>query len=415
MERSLDTAQRQSGHRQTSGQSSGALCFLVDGDFGFRGEFAKSLRGFGVHAVEFASSARIAETIDDLQPDLIFLNVNLSDPYDCVRGLLSLKECNFTGRVQIIGRGEVSALNGFRKLGAEVSLTMLPVMQKPLSLLAVRGIIKEQNLAGRLVTADTGQLLGKAIANNWLEFWYQPKIDLKNRRVVGAEAFVRLNHPQHGTLFPEAFLGGASPEELSELSKRAVLHALDVSARFGKLGFRLAIATNMSAETFLELPLVDLVAKNRPSDPQWPGLIVEVTETQLLNRTVVIREKLSELQKIGVRFSIDKFGRGNTSFSLLRYLPFAEIKIDQSFAQGCSSNSGNASVCKSSIQIAHNFSGKAVAVGLEEFDDLRCLTELGCDVGQGYLFGRPMPEHLLQAMLRAGLDKSETFCDPIAS
>src|ERR1700720_4518183 len=108
-----------------------SLCFVVDADFGYLQGFSKSLRGLGVNTVEFVNSARLGENVENHNPDVVFVNLNATDPYDCARALFSLKECKFAGRVQLFGRCEPSFLESFRKIGNDASLAMLPVLQKP--------------------------------------------------------------------------------------------------------------------------------------------------------------------------------------------------------------------------------------------------------------------------------------------
>ena len=108
-----------------------ALCFVVDTDFGYLQGFSKSLRGLGVNTVEFVNSARLGENVENHNPDIVFINLNAADPYDCTRALFSLKECKYGGRVQLFGRCEPAFLESFRKIGNDASLAMLPVLQKP--------------------------------------------------------------------------------------------------------------------------------------------------------------------------------------------------------------------------------------------------------------------------------------------
>jgi hypothetical protein len=108
-----------------------SLCFVLDPDFGFLQGFSKSLRSVGVDTLELISSARLAENVDDQNPDIIFLDLNPANPYECVLALMSLKECRFSGRVQLLGRCEPTFLETFRKVGVDASLAMLPVLRKP--------------------------------------------------------------------------------------------------------------------------------------------------------------------------------------------------------------------------------------------------------------------------------------------
>jgi EAL domain-containing protein (putative c-di-GMP-specific phosphodiesterase class I) len=377
-----------------------SLCFVVDTDFGYLHDFSKSLRGLGVNTVEFVNSARLGENVDNHNPDIVFVNVNAADPYDCARALLSLKDCRFGGRVQLIGRCDPVFLESFRKIGNDASLTMLPVLQKPVDFAAVRKIVQEQKLNTELVSPPDLSLK-KAIASNWINFLYQPQVDLKKKMVVGAEAFVRVAHPQHGLLPPARFLGGASEEDLTELAAHAITEAVKTSATFFNAGVSLKFAVNINVETLAKLPVAILVEKHRPRDDQWPGLVFDVTETQVLTKTALLKSRIPGLQLAGVSVAIDNFGRGNSSFGILKELPFSEVKIDRSYVHGCAGDKGNANICKSMIELAHNFGSMASAVGIETSQDVRQLVALGCDVGQGYLFAKPMTEQELMGMVMA--------------
>jgi EAL domain-containing protein (putative c-di-GMP-specific phosphodiesterase class I) len=402
-------ADRQFAH--ADGRQRASACLVIDPDFGFLQSFSKSLRGAGVEAVELLNSTRLQENLDSHAPDLIFVDLNPVNPYDCMRALLSLKECGFTGRVQLLGRCEIAFLDSFRKLGGEFALNMLPVMQKPVDFAAVRKIVLAQKLGGQ--PASSSELsLKSARARDFVTFWYQPKIDLKKRQVVGAEALARVAHPQHGIMSPVDVLAGAAEEDLVELASHALVSALKMSATLDQMGIWLKLAINVGVETLVKLPIAELVSKHRPQNEDWPGILFDVTEAQVVNKIVMLREKFHELEKYRISLAIDNFGRGNSSFSVFRYLPFSEIKIDPSFVQGCANNKGNASVCKTMIQLAHNFSSEAAAVGIETSEDAHELTWMGCDIGQGYRFGRPMSDQRLITMLTTGRSESENFYKP---
>jgi len=385
-----------------------ALCFVVDPDFGFLQNFCKQLRSAGVDAVELLNSSRLAENVDDHNPELVFIDVNPTNPYDCARALMSLKERRFSGRVQLIGRCETAFLESFRKLGSDSMLEMLPALQKPINFSHVRKTILEQKLNSRPVPAP-GLTLKSALASDFITFWYQPKVDLSKRRVIGAEAFARIAHPQHGIIAPAHFLASADDEDIIELARRAFVSVLKFSAKLDELGVFLQLATNVDVETLAKIPVAELVAANRPRNDQWPGLAIEIPETQLLNKVVAVRERFQDLRKCSVSLAIDNFGRANSSFAALRYLPFSEIKIDPSFVQNSAGNKGNARICKSMIQFAQNFERTATAVGIETVEDAQAIMGLGCNIGQGFIFGKPMTEQQLVTMVMTGREKSESF------
>jgi EAL domain-containing protein (putative c-di-GMP-specific phosphodiesterase class I) len=382
-----------------------ALCFVVDTDFGYLQGFSSSLRGLGVTTVEFVNSARLGESAENHNPEIVFINLNATDPYDCARALFALKDCKFGGRVQLFGRCDPVFLESFRKIGNDASLTMLPALQKPIDIAVVRRIVQEQRLATDLVSPPDLSLK-KALASNWISFLYQPQVDLKKRTVIGAEAYVRVTHPQHGILPPARFLGGASPEDLSQLAAQAIAKTVKTSAAFFTSGVPLKFAININVETLAKLPVAILIEKYRPPDDQWPGLVFDVTETQVLTKTALLKSRIAGLHQAGVSIAIDNFGRENSSFGLFKELPFSELKIDRSFVHGCASDQDNANVCKTMIELAHNFGSRASAVGIEAAEDVRKLADLGCDSGQGYLFAKPMTEQELKGMVMAAHGKS---------
>ncbi len=325
-----------------------ALCFVVDTDFGYLQGLSKSLRGLGVNAVEFVSSARLGENVENHNPDIVFVNLSSSDPYDCTRALFSLRESKFGGRVQLFGRCELPFLESFRKIGSDASLSMLPVLQKPIDFATIRRVVHEQKLDTDPVS-PLDLSLQKALANNWIRFLYQPQVDLRKRTVVAAETYVRVAHPQHGILPPSRFLGGASERDLSELAARAITTAVQTSASFFNAGLALKFAVNISVETLAQLPIALLVEKHRPQDDRWPGIVFDVTETQVLTKTALLKSRIPGLHQAGVSLAIDNFGRGNSSFEVFKELPFSEIKIDQSVRPVLRSRPGQ---CQS-LQVRH--------------------------------------------------------------
>jgi EAL domain-containing protein (putative c-di-GMP-specific phosphodiesterase class I) len=391
--------------------ASHALCFVVDTDFGYLQGFSKSLRGLGVNTVEFVNSARLGENVENHNPGMVFINLNATDPYDCARALFSLKECKYGGRVQLFGRCEPAFLESFRKIGNDAGLTMLPALQKPVDFATVRKVILDQKINTELVSPPDFTLK-KAISSNWISFLYQPQVDLKKKMVVSAESFVRVLHPQHGLLPPARFLGGASEEDLNELAAQAIAKAVQTSARFFNAGVCLKFAININVETLAKLPVALLIEKFRPQDDQWPGLVFDVTETQLLTKTALLKSRIPGLHQAGVSLAIDNFGRGNTSFGILKELPFSELRIDRSFVQGCADNKGSANVCKTMIELAHNFGSKASAVGIETGEEAKKLGELGCDVGQGYLFAKAMTEQELMDMVMVARTETKGAMPP---
>ncbi len=374
------------------------LCFLMDEDFVFRQSLAKELRRDGVDVVEFSNSSRLLDMVDDQSPDIVFVYLNSALPHEYVRSLWALKECGYSGAVQIFGRCEPKFLESFNTVGADCSLTMLPPLQKPVKAERIHQIIRERKL--NTATASTaGMSLSDALLRNLVTFLYQPKFDLKTHTMAGFEVVARVAHPERGLLAPDQFLKGADEEDLLKLSHLALVTALKASTHFRQLGVALVLAINISVENLLRLPIADLVEAHRPPGNDWPSLLLEVPERQVVNKIEFLKSRFLKLKQSGVSIAIDNFGRGSTSLDILNQIPFAEVKIDRELIENCATNAGKANICKTLIQMARNFGSQAVAVGISSEADLRMLRGLGCDLGQGFLLGKPMDAKRIDALI----------------
>jgi EAL domain-containing protein (putative c-di-GMP-specific phosphodiesterase class I) len=392
----------QHGHAAASASprnSANPLCFLMDEDFSIRQALAGELRRRQVDVIEFSNSDRFKETIAGQNPDIVFLDVNRTTPHKCVRALLALKECGYAGPVQLFGQGEARMLESFNAIGADCALTMLPPLTKPIELATVHKIILDRKLvAAQAPALSTAPSLEAALGRNMVKFLYQPKRELKTGIMVGAELLVRIAHPERGLLAPDQFMKGTDDDALIDLSRLALIEAVRSSAHFLQLGVALRTSINISMSQLLRLPIPDLVLMHRPEQADWPGLILEVPAQQITN-VEALKPRLPRLQQFGVSLAIDNFGLRAFNLNLLNEIPLAEIKIDRALVEGCASNSGNANMCKTIIQMAHNFGSKAVAVGISTEADLRQLSEFGCDMGQGFLIGKPVNREQMDALI----------------
>ncbi|HZS65006.1 MAG TPA: EAL domain-containing protein [Xanthobacteraceae bacterium] len=248
--------------------------------------------------------------------------------------------------------------------------------------------------------------IAEALRNDWFEIWYQPKIDLKRKCLAGAEALARIRHPAHGVLLPNSFLPGGDDESIAMLTEHALLATLRNWTTFDSAGFNLHLAINLPVSMLLKLPIPAMVREHRPKADHWPGIILEVTEDQIVRDIAMVRDIAAQLRSAGITIAIDDFGAGYSSFSSLRDLPFAEIKLDASFVKNSATDSTNAAICQTAIDLAHRFGSGAVAEGIENAADLQALLVMGCDFGQGVLIAPPMPQERFLALLRQRMNKS---------
>jgi EAL domain-containing protein (putative c-di-GMP-specific phosphodiesterase class I) len=238
--------------------------------------------------------------------------------------------------------------------------------------------------------ADGKLTLGDVLRRGWDELWYQPKIDLRTRRLVGAEGLVRARRPDGSIVAPTMFLPGAQENEMLVLTERVILRALRDFEDCAALGASVKLSVNVPVSAFFKLRIAQLLREERPSTPTWPGLILEITEDDALNDLKIAADVADQLRELGCTLALDDFGAGYSSLARLRQLPFAELKIDRSYVSNCHSDRVNAGLCETIVKLGRRFKLTTVAEGIESVEEAEKMQALGCEVGQGYLFARPM-------------------------
>jgi EAL domain-containing protein (putative c-di-GMP-specific phosphodiesterase class I)/CheY-like chemotaxis protein len=374
------------------------VCFVVDDESSIRHFLSLILHGLGVDTEEFPNGASFRLAMARRNPDLIFLNVRLESS-EAVESVVALGRRGYRGYVQLMSKRGSAVLEHVKTIGQQHKLQMLPVLKKPFETLAIVDIMRELKL-GHGTPMAARVRLDEALNNKWIEFWYQPKIDLRKKQLVGIEAFARCRHPQFGILLPEAFLPGGTDAEFVTLAELAIDDALKTGVRFSEHGVNLRFAVNIPVNALVKLSIDDIVGTHREEADQWLGLIIDVPEEQIVTDLALATEMTKKLAHLNVKLAIDHFGRGYSSLARLKEVPFAELKLDRTFVVNCGSDKVNAPLCKAVIDLAHNFGSAAVAIGVEKASDALALTTMGCDIGQGFLLGQPMPQGRFLSLLR---------------
>lgn len=379
-------------------------CIVVDGDPEARATISRTAKSLGAVTAEFDSVDDLLNCLDDCSPELIFLDVLLrgSDAIEAIRGLSAR---NFTGAVQLVsGHGE-QLLMEIITIGKRHKLQMLPPIGKPCCSQTLRELARAHLRPAAGGKGDPSEIresvdLDLALRKNWVEVWYQPKIDLRQKSLVGLEALARIRHPQLGITPASNFLRNAKAQSIHRLTEHVITTSLRDWSRMRDAGFIVKLAVNVSADCLTKVPIAKLVREHRPNDSNWPGLMLEITEEQVIRDLDAIQEIATQMKLYGVSFSIDDFGSGYSSFQRLKQFVFSELKLDGSFVQGCAKDMKNASICKAIIDLAHSFGAQAVAECVEDRDDLIALHGMNCDIVQGHLLCHPLPLSELTTTLK---------------
>ena len=241
--------------------------------------------------------------------------------------------------------------------------------------------------------ADLESELRRALRRDELELHYQPRLCLETGRIVGLEALVRWRHAERGLLSPNEFVPLAEESGLIvPLGYWVISRALrDMQWLRGRGLPALHMAVNLSFRQFQDsqlLPTLNRLISERGVDAQW--LEFELTETAVMRREQV-QQTMQALGKVGVRFSLDDFGTGFSSFVHLNSLPITLLKIDKSFVGGMQDRPENRQLVRAMINLAHNLNLEVVAEGVETSEQLALLRQFGCDQVQGYWISKPLP------------------------
>jgi diguanylate cyclase (GGDEF)-like protein/PAS domain S-box-containing protein len=248
---------------------------------------------------------------------------------------------------------------------------------------------------------ETAFELRRALDQQELRVYYQPVHDLKTSRLIGVEALVRWEHPQRGLVSPAEFIPIAERTGLiAEIDAWVMQQACQQMCQWQQVGVVLSfVAVNVSSRLFARRELYQRVAqvlRETGLDPAY--LELEVTESAVMDDPEVALEQMHRLRELGVRLAIDDFGTGYSSLLRLKRLPVQKLKIDQGFVAGLPGDDDDAAIARVIIALAQSMGMQVHAEGIEQVEQAGFLLEQGCDLGQGYWFGRPVPAERLDWM-----------------
>lgn len=234
----------------------------------------------------------------------------------------------------------------------------------------------------------------KALENLELQLFYQPKVDLRQGKVVGMEALIRWQHPELGLLVPSDFLLPLGDHPLlMEIADWAIRGALTQIAKWRTLGLKLPVSVNISGSNLLHPEFVNRLANHLAAFPELSPryLELEIIETATPENVTHVSHVIGKCRELGVEFSLNNFGTGYSSLLYLKRLPAKTLKIDQSFVRDLLTTPEGADAMTGILSLATAFKRKAVAEGVESIEQGIVLLRLNCEVVQGYAIARPMP------------------------
>jgi EAL domain-containing protein (putative c-di-GMP-specific phosphodiesterase class I) len=377
-------------------ESAQAVCYVVDHEPGTRHVVTSVLTGMDVGLEHFDSVAAMLERYAAIRPDLIIIDVTVNSA-EARRYLDMLIAAKVSCAIRIL-----SGLNGLLTEALQQSwkrsgLDILPALAKPLRQQTIKTAVFH---LVRRTPAKPKFSVEEVIDQGWFELWYQPRIDLANKTLAGAEGLFRGRHPRLGVISAGDLLEGATEAELLNLTTRVLGRALGDWKSFRDIGLAIELSINVPVCALKRLSLFSIFWERGPGTSDWPGITLELNEDDIIPNMSFAFSAIKELRMHKINLAIDSFGLSYDELSRHKELPFSMIKIDRSFVCNCDIDPLNAGLCRTIVDFAHRNHAKVVAEGVETVGELKALRSMGCDYGQGYLLSKPMSKADLLALLQ---------------
>lgn len=393
----------------TINMTQAALRYLiVDDQAVLRRAMSHLLKRYGAIEIHEASDGRAALQIvqDPARAiDIIISDLNMPG-MDGMEFMRHLGACRASAAVVLCSSMDRNFIHSVEIMSEAYGVRFLGMVEKPFTaaklavLLARYADDASPHAAAGARVFSLAEILS-GVANDEFVPFYQPKIALATGQVVGAEALARWQHPVHGIVSPAVFIDLLEEAGMiDDMTFRIIRRSALACNEWRHAGHPGTVSVNVSAKSLIDVQLAEkLVALVTGTGLEAARMVIEVTESTATTEVGPALENLTRLRMRGFGLSIDDYGTGYSSMKQLLRIPFTELKVDQSFVKGAAGNETARAIVESSIGIAKRLRLSTVAEGVETREDLHLLGTLQCDIAQGYLFAKPMPQHLYLAWL----------------
>lgn len=359
--------------------------------------YFQSLRAASVLEANSAVDALLMLNQQKHAVDLIVTDLMMPD-MDGIELLRELRSADYQGKLALISSLDQAMINSARKLGDMHGLNIVGTCRKPLRKASLDAVflIPESPRGKFDVVPDvdvTADRILSGLKNGEFRPYYQPKVDVRQRRIVGAEALVRWCDPDKGVLSPAEFLPVVESKNLTnELTFNLMASIFENIAVWKRLGLGIKTSINVTAHEIAILDFPDIVGRLLRDSGVLPSDIgVEITENAVVEFNTNSLEVLSRLRLLGTEIAIDDFGTGFANIKALKEFPYTELKIDQSFIRGMTNDPFCQETVRAAVTLGRQMNMRLLAEGIETADEWDFVKQRGVDEVQGFFIAKPMP------------------------
>lgn len=359
---------------------------IVDRKPHLRAFLAETLVEFGLVPRQAADAAGVLAANSDVPADLVVFSLPpaLTDTAEFLHRLAGSR---FEGKVLLLGPEDSTALAEAQRLGARLGLAMLPPLETPFRVEDLAARVRALNGVNMPLEAPVN--VAEALAHNWLEVWYQPKIDAGTLMARGAEALCRMRHPVWGVVLPASFIPAYDDPHLRYLSEFVISRVCKDRLYFSD--WRLIdTAINLPSTLLRDDDFCDLLCRAASGSGSAGPLVLEINSAEIIRDLHFAQGVAERLRRYGIQLAIDGVGPEWPMLTGLSDFPFAEIKVGPAFIQGCATDGPKRAACGAIVAFAKQAGVQTVAHGVENRADLNAVRAMGFDLVQGFLFAKPM-------------------------